>query len=286
MLEYQLKANHYRLIRAAACPYAHRVTIARELLGLNQHISMGTVDSVHSPELGWQFNLDEKGVDPVLNVRDVKSLYLNADPDFTGPYTVPALVDVTTKKVIKNESLDLLRDFSTAFRPLHEAGAIDLYPKPLEAKIDQWNQDISANITNGIYKIGFAENQNDYEKASHDFFAFLDKVEVILSEKRYLLGNQLTESDLVLFTPLIRLDVAYAPMFSISEKSLREHYPNLTNYLRELYQMPAFKNTTDFGAIKAGYYTGTLGQRTYKREIVPVGPDMNWLEEPHHRNQI
>lgn len=280
-----VEPHHYRLVQARACPFAHRATIARDLLGLDEVISLATVDSVHSPESGWLFNLDDNKVDPVLKVKDVKSLYLNTDPDYEGPYTVPALVEIDTKKVVMSESLDLLRLFSTRFQPLHKEDALDLYPESFQENIDYWNQAISDNLLTMSYKIGYADSQEDYEKYVQNYFEFLDEIEKKLAENRYLLGNLLTESDIVLFTPLIRLEVAYKYIFSILKKSLREDYPNITNYMRELYQIPAFTNSTDFEAIKAGYYTGTLGQHSFKREIVPVGPDMSWLEEPHNRDK-
>ncbi len=283
--ELPIEPHRYRLVQARACPFAHRTTIARELLGLDEVISLATVDSVHSPEEGWLFRLDENNEDPVLKVKDVKSLYLNTDATYEGPYTVPALVDTDSKKVVMSESLDLLRLFSTRFQPLHQKTAIDLYPKHLAEEIDTWNQAISDQLLIMSYKIGYAEEQADYEKYVQLYFDFLDQIEEKLAKNRYLLGEQLTESDLVLYTPLIRLEVAYKYIFSILKKSIRTDYPNIMNYMRELYQIPAFRNSTDFEAIKAGYYTGTLGQRSFKREIVPVGPDMSWLNELHHRDK-
>lgn len=277
-----VEANRYRLIRAATCPYAHRAAIARQLLGLEDVISMGTVDSVNTSE-GWQFRLDPDLKDPVLEVESIRDIYYHTVPDYDEAFSVPILVDVPSGKIVRRESHEILRDFSTAFKALHSQDAPDLYPQQLAHTIDEWNERVMKDVADQIYVIGFAENQADYEAAIETFFRTLDEIEHRLAKQRYMHGDTLTETDIILFAPLVRLDAVYNPLFHVNKKRLTE-YINLWGYMRELYQMPAFQDTTDFEAIKKGYYTGTSGELWGKGNIVPIGPDTSIWLEPHGRH--
>ena len=116
-----LEAGRYRLIWCRACPWAHRARIVRGLLGLDDAISLGTVDPIRD-ERGWAFALDPDGFDPVLGVSFLSEAYLATDPDYTGRVTVPALVDTLTGRVITNDYPQLTLDLSTEWRSLHRAG--------------------------------------------------------------------------------------------------------------------------------------------------------------------
>lgn len=276
-----IEADRYRLIRAATCPYAHRAAIARQLLGLDDVISMGTVDSVSTSE-GWLFRLDPDQKDPVLEVKSIRDIYYHTIPDYNEAFSVPILVDVPSGKIVRRESHEILRDFSVAFKALHSENAPDLYPDQLAHVIDEWNERIMKDVADQVYVIGFSENQADYEAAIDTFFRTLDEIDYRLSKQRYMHGDALSETDIILFTPLVRLDIVYNPLFNANKKRLTD-YTHLWGYMRELYQMPAFQDTTDFNAIKKGYYTGTSGELWGKGNIVPVGPDTSIWLEPHDR---
>lgn len=277
-----IEANRYRLIRAAACPYAQRPAIARQLLGLESVISLGTVDSVNTPE-GWAFKLDPDQQDPVLGVKLIRELYNRSIPNYDAPCSVPILVDIPSGTIVRRESHDILRDFIVAFKPMHSENAPDLYPVHLRQAIDELNERIMNHIANGVYAIGLAETQSEYDTASDAFFNTLEDIEYRLSKQRYLHGETLTESDIILFTPLVRLDVVYNPLFKANKKRLTD-YTHLWGYMKELYQMPAFQDTTDFNAIKKGYYTGASAAKWGKSSsIVPAGPDTSIWTEPHGR---
>ncbi len=275
-------ARRYRLIRAAMCPFAQRPVIARALLGLEDAVSLGTTSSVNT-EQGWQFALDEGGRDPVLQVPGVRELYQASAPDYTGPFSVPVLVDTATGQIVRRESMEILRDFSTTFRPLHRAGAPDLYPPAWQSQIDEWNEKLSQELVANIYRMGRTTEQAVYDQAFDACFASLDALEQRLASRRYFHGERLTETDIVLFTPLVRFDLIYHPVFGANRQYLRD-YPHLWGYVRELYQMPAFKDSTDFAAIKQGYYSGTGSRYVYAREIVPKGPDLSAWDAPHGRS--
>ncbi|MEY8293055.1 glutathione S-transferase C-terminal domain-containing protein [Carnobacteriaceae bacterium 52-44] len=279
--ELPVETGKYRLIRGAFCPFAHRPVIARELLGLDEHISMGTVDDVNTPE-SLTFANDPDGKDPVLDVTHMRDLYLQTDPDYDGAYSVPALVDIETGHVVRQESADILRDFSTVFKPLHREGAPDLYPEEKQEAIDKWNERIGSEINSGIYKIGFAKTQEDYEEAVTNFFNVLDELEEILTENRYIHGEHITESDIFLYPTLVRFDITYYSMFKANRNKLQD-FPNLWEYARDLYQTKGFGSTTEPESIKRAFNLGTMGERLGSNGIIPVGPDMSTWEEPHTR---
>ena len=128
-VEQPIEKDRYRLLWAALCPYAHRAVVARKLLGLDNVISLGTLD-YRRGEDGWRFSLDPDGVDPVLKKPTIKSVYNYSEPNYEGPYSVPALVDLKTEKIVRKESAEILHEFATIFKPLHKKGAIDLYQTP------------------------------------------------------------------------------------------------------------------------------------------------------------
>lgn len=199
-----VEAGRYRLLWAPVCPWAHRSIIVRKLLGLEDVISVGKADPKR-PNVSrsdWAFTLDEGDVDPVLGIHYISEVYLNADPDYQGRFTVPALVDLKTKKVVNNDYFHLTLYFETAWKKYHKPGAPDLYPEELREEIDALNDIIFREVNNGVYKAGFARNQEAYEEAYHMVFNRLDWLEEILADRRYLFGDKITESDVRLYVTL------------------------------------------------------------------------------------
>lgn len=273
----------YRLIWAPICPWAHRQVIVRKLLGLEDVISLGTVNPVRT-ELGWEFSLDEGGVDPVLGVRYLYELYENADPTYDGRATVPAVVDIETKKVVNNDYFRLTNYWETAWKPYHKEGAPDLYPEHLQEEIDALNDVIFHDVNNGVYKCGFARSQEAYEKAFNALFARLDELEERLSNQRYLFGDFITDSDIRLYVTLVRFDTAYYIAFKTNRNRLVD-FPNLWGYARDLYQTPGFGDTTDFEGIKQGYFN-SVNVIANPYNIVPKGPDISVWNTPHGREKL
>ncbi len=137
-------------------------------------------------------------------------------------------------------------------------------------------------INNGVYRSGFAKSQEAYETAVKQVFEGLDKVEQILSQNRYLTGTDLTEADVRLFTTLIRFDAVYVSHFKCNLKRIVD-YPNIWGYVKELYEMPAFKSTTNFRHIKNHYFMshGEINPSG----IVPLGPDLVF-DGKHERSNV
>lgn len=280
--ELPAEAGRYHLLWARICPWAHRAVIVRELLGLQEVISLGTASPVRT-ENGWEFSLDEGGVDPLLGIRYLPEIYAETDPEYSGRATVPAVVDVTTRKVVNNDYFRLTNYFETAFKPFHKAGAPDLYPEALRSDIDALNDILFHEVNNGVYKAGFAKSQQAYEQAYDVLFARLDQLEERLSTRRYLLGDQITDADVRLYVTLARFDVAYYSVFRTNRNRIVD-FPNLWNYAKDLYQTPGFGDTTDFEAIKRGYQLGNHAENPY--QILGKGPDVSIWNESHDRNRF
>lgn len=280
-----VEAGRYRILWAAVCPWAHRSIIVRRLLGLEDVISVGTLDPIR-PDVGhtdWAFTLDENEEDPVLKIKFLSDIYLNTDPNYKGRFTVPCVVDLKTKKVVNNDYFNLTKYWELEWKEFHKEGAPGLYPEELREEIDSLNDILFREINNGVYKAGFARSQEAYEEAYDLVFNRLDWLEERLSHQRYLFGDKITESDIRLYVTLARFDVAYHNGFLLNRNKLTD-FPNLWGYARDLYQQEGFKDTTDFDAIKKHYHLCCLPTNPYN--LLPKGPDLSIWNTPHDRDRI
>lgn len=280
---FKAESGRYHLYVSYACPWAHRALIFRSLKGLTDHISLSVVHPLMGPN-GWTFHDDKDTLpDTVNNAEYLHQIYTSVDPDFTGRVTVPVLWDKKTHTIVNNESSEIIRMFNTAFNALPGViTQLDFAPKNLLSKIDDVNERIYDRVNNGVYKAGFATSQTAYEEAVHALFDELNTLEHHLSTNRYLVGASLTEADWRLFTTLIRFDAVYVGHFKCNIRRIAD-YPNLSNYLRELYQMPGIAKTTNIDHIKRHYYMShTMINPT---AIVPTGPDLDFTR-PHNRDRI
>lgn len=270
------ESGRYHLYVSLACPWAHRTLIFRQLKQLQQHIDVTIVCPDMLSE-GWTFGIPE----PLFGHTRMHQVYTQAKSDYTGRVTVPVLWDKKTHTIVSNESSEIIRMFNSAFNDL-TGNHDDYYPQHLQPLVDEWNEFIYPNINNGVYRCGFATTQEAYEEAYESLFAALDKVDSHLATHRYLAGNVITEADWRLFTTLIRFDAVYVGHFKCNKKRIAD-YPNLNGYLKELYQVPGVKETTDFYHIKRHYYfSHTTINPT---QIVPVGPELD-LESSHGREAL
>jgi putative glutathione S-transferase len=195
--------------------------------------------------------------------------------------TVPVLWDRQTRTIVNNESAEIIRMLNREFDAFGDK-SVDFYPEPLRGAIDDINAFVYDTINNGVYKAGFATRQDVYEQAYDALFAALDELDERLGRQRYLVGDRLTEADWRLFTTLIRFDAVYFGHFKCNRQRIAD-YPNLSGYLRDLYQVPGVAGTVDFDHIKRHYYGS---HRTINPTgIVPKGPALD-LDAPHDRDRI
>ncbi|KAE8269847.1 hypothetical protein A4X09_0g2497 [Tilletia walkeri] len=287
---FQPEVGRYHLIVALACPWACRALIVRQLKGFDKVpnlLPVSIVDSYLGSE-GWTFEPygdDETG--GAVNVLGTKSkvpghedkkrirdFYLTANPDYDARCTVPVVWDNKLNTIVSNESSEVIRFFNHAFDEFlpKDKAALDFYPEAHRKEIDEINAWIYDNINNGVYKAGFASKQAPHEEAVKNLFAHLDRVEKILSDGReFLVGGQLTEADIRLFTTIIRFDPVYFTHFKTNIRDIRSGYPHINRWQQNLYwKNPAFKDTTDFDSIKAHYFASH--RQINGHQIVPVGP--------------
>ncbi|MFN2494994.1 MAG: glutathione S-transferase family protein [Pseudonocardiaceae bacterium] len=277
-----VEPGRYRLVVSLACPWAHRSVIVRRLLGLEDAISLAVVDPIRD-ERGWRFTLDPGGRDPVLGIGLLAEAYHATDPGYAGRVTVPSLVDVHTGLVVTNDYPQISLDLSTEWAAYHRDGVPRLYPAALREEIDAVNAEVYRDVNNGVYRCGFATSQESYEEAFTALFHRLDALSERLADRRYLVGDTITEADVRLFTTLVRFDAVYHGHFKCNRHKLTE-LPVLWAYARDLYQTPGFGDTVDFGHIKRHYY-GTHHQIN-PNAIVPAGPDLSGWATPHGRDAL
>lgn len=271
---FKAEPGRYHLYVSYACPWAHRALIFRALKGLEEMIS---VSSVHwlMGEFGWSFDPGEGVIaDPLFGAAYAHEIYTQADNHYTGRVTVPILWDKQTNTLVNNESSEIIRMFNSVFDGVG-AKPGDYYPPALRDNINKINDRVYHTVNNGVYKCGFATTQVAYEDALKPLFESLDWLEGLLSSRRYLTGEQITEADWRLFTTLVRFDPVYVSHFKCNLRRIVD-YPNLWGYVRELYQIPGVAQTTNFTHIKRHYYQshGLINPT----RIVPLGPELNFME--------
>jgi putative glutathione S-transferase len=250
---YTPDSGRYHLYVSYACPWAHRTLIYRALKGLEAHISVSVVHP-DMLESGWQFDDSFEGATPdhLLDSRYLYQVYQTAQADISTSVTVPILWDKKTHTIVNNESSEIIRMLNVAFNQL-TGNNCDYYPQAHQAEIDRLNDEIYQNVNNGVYRCGFAKTQTAYDKAVVPLFQTLDKLEGLLENRTYLVGDQLTEADIRLIPTLLRFDLVYYIHFKCSQKRIAD-YPNLSRYTAELYRLEAIKNSTNFDHIKRHYY--------------------------------
>lgn len=270
-------SGRYHLYVSLACPWAHRTLIFRKLKDLEPHISVSVVEPLMPDGTGWQF---AEGGDELYGLKFMHEIYTKAVPDVTTRVTVPVLWDQEQKTIVSNESSEIIRMFNSAFNRL-TGNTEDYYPEELRGEIDAMNERVYAAINNGVYRCGFATEQEAYEEACHDLFRMLDELEVLLGKQRYLVGGSITEADWRLFTTLIRFDAVYVGHFKCNRSRIAD-FEHLSGYLCELYQHPGVAETVNFNHIKHHYYASH--KTINPTGVVPVGPVLD-LERSHGRGR-
>ncbi len=262
--KYQPATKRYRLFVGLGCPWAHRTLVVRALKGLEDAISV-TIASPAGDKGIWVFEDEQEGC------RTLPELYKLAQPGYNGRATVPVLWDEQTKTIVNNESADIIVILNSEFNQFAKNADIDLYPEELKAKIDEWNEKIYHTVNNGVYRCGFAQSQEAYEKACRELFNTLDEIDNTLSTSRYLCGESVTLADVRLFTTLFRFDVVYYGLFKCNLRRIQD-YKYLSVYLQDLYQLPGIADTCNLEAVKKDYYGNLFPLNP--GGIIPLGPNI------------
>ena len=278
---FKAEPDRYHLYVSLACPWAHRALIFRKLKGLEKLITISSVNSFMGDQ-GWTFKPGNGVIPDNVNHKSrLHEIYTKTSENYTGRVTVPMLWDKHKDTIVSNESSEIIRMFNSAFDDVG-AAVRDFYPADKRQEIDAINELIYNNVNNGVYKSGFATTQAAYDEASTNLFDMLEKIEQVLSGSRYLIGDQITEADWRLFTTLVRFDAVYVGHFKCNKKRIID-FPELSNYVLDLYQYPGISSTVDFEHIKAHYYASH--ENLNPSLIVPCGPKLDF-DQPHNRDRF
>ncbi len=276
-------AGRYHLYASHGCPWAHRTLIFHALKRLDGIVSVSIAIPGARPD-SWRYASDPSFPDCVPDAVNgfeyLRDAYVASDPHYTGKVTVPTLWDRETNRILNNKSSEIIRMFNGAFNDL-TGDTSDYYPASLRSEIDLVNDRIYRDVNNGVYRCGFADSQQAYDQAFDALFATLDDVELMLGRQRYLVGQAATEADWRLFPTLVRFDLVYFALFKCNKKRIGD-YPNITNYLRDLYQVPGIAPTVKPRYIMLNYY-GI--ERVNPSGIVPRGMSVDF-DRPHDRRRF
>eukprot|EP00300_Choanocystis_sp_HF-7_P009656 c16553_g1_i2.p1 GENE.c16553_g1_i2~~c16553_g1_i2.p1 ORF type:complete len:326 (+),score=87.64 c16553_g1_i2:59-1036(+) len=290
---YQPEAGRYHLYISYACPWASSAYLALRLKGLEDAISISVVatkmektkDDPNDTHSGWWFKTpeEESGCipDPILNAKTVREVYerLGAQAE---RFSVPLLVDKKTNTVVNNESSEIIRMFDQEFQDFAKNKDFFLFPQDLESTIAETNEWVYNTINNGVYKCGFATTQEAYDKAVENLFLSLDKADAALSNQRYLCGDRPTFVDFRLFVTLVRFDAVYHHHFKCNRRYISQ-YPNLHNFVLDIYQLHPVSETVNMDHIRKHYYSSM--RHINPTGIIPIGPELH-LDAPHDRNRF
>ena len=276
---FKAEAGRYVLVTAPSCPWAHRTVLMRKLKGLESVIAILQSDLPKGQ--GWAYSRGLDDLAAIDGVFHVHQIYSAARPDFTGRATVPVLWDRKRRTIVNNESSEIVRMLNSEFDEFGNT-AVDLYPETLRNAIDAINDFIYQSINDGVYRCGFAKSQQAYETSFRRLFAAFDEIEQRLGHQRYLVDDRFTEADLRLFPTLVRFDAVYYSHFKCNLQRITD-YHNLSNYLRDIYQMPGVAQTVDMPGIKLGYYGGM--RNLNPSGIIPLGPELDF-SATHDRGQF
>jgi putative glutathione S-transferase len=275
------ESGRYHLYVSYACPWAHRTLITRKLRGLEDVIGVDVVDPWRGED-GWRFSPDKDGCTPdtVNGAEYLRELYVEADENYTGRVTVPVLWDKKRDTIVNNESREIMRILDTRFEGY--ANDDTLLPDGKYDEVDRVLDEIYPSVNNGVYRAGFAESQAAYDEAVDELFEALSHWDDVLAEQRYLVGEEMTEADVAMFTTLVRFDEVYHTHFKCNVRRIVD-YDNLWGYVRDVYQTEGVAETVDMSHIKEHYYT--THHDLNPKEIVPKGPSPEF-DTPHRRDSV
>jgi len=265
-------SGRYHLYVSTACPWSHKVVLALQLKGLADHIGLTVVDPFMGLE-NWIFT--EEFPDDLYGLTRLYELYLRAKSDYTGRVSVPVLWDKQGQTIVSNESAEILQMLDSEFGEWADP-SWSLRPTVLGSDIDAMNERMYGALNNGVYRCGFARSQEAYNEAVAEVFACLDGLEAHLEHHTWLVGDQLTDSDLRLFATAIRFDAVYFHHFKCNLRMLRD-YPSIQAHTKRIFGIPGVADTVDFAQYKRHYYTSHESINPHR--VIPVGPDIHgWFD--------
>lgn len=287
--DFPAEPGRYHLFVALNCPWCHRVILARNVLGLQESITMDVAFPSRTNEGDpagpnfWEFNPLRKSTLTGAKLpectwetgtgkgfRLAKEIYAS---ESSGEQSLPVLYDKQTNRIVNNESSEIIRMLNDQANGLEgesqSENRPDLYPDDtaMRAEIDALNDLIYRTINNGAYKAGFSSDQSVYATAFKAYFATLAHIEALLASdgRPFLTGNQFTEADLRLFPTLFRHDPVYYLRMKLNGAKILD-YPNLWRWLCRVYGLPGVPESNDLVHCRQGYFGRSWNN------VIPLGP--------------
>tara|TARA_R110002020_G_scaffold109430_16_gene253140 strand:+ start:5801 stop:6775 length:975 start_codon:yes stop_codon:yes gene_type:complete len=271
--EFQAEAGRYHLIECPGCPMAQRVAILHRLKGLKQVISTSRVRPIMGPN-GREFGTrDQAAKDDATGFRYLYELYLATSPAYTGRASTPVLWDKQQHKIVSNAYSDIFGMINAEFDAFTDVD-LDLRPADLAPALSEMLAYLGAGFVAAVYRCGFAREQSVYDDNIARIAKTVPELNRLLEDQPFLLGDRMTEADLVLFTSLIRFDAIYIPLFQCSAVRI-EDFPALTGFIERIFALPGVAETFDLEDAMVHYY-GSHAHINPTR-IVPVPPRLSWL---------
>lgn len=252
--EFPDEPGRYHVYLGGPCPWCHRVQLALNLRGISNNELSSTQlidDPTKASRGGWI--LSRSDPDPLFSAFDLRGVYDGLSPGFSGRCTAPLLVDKKTKKIVSNESSDIVRMLN-ACKFGSAVTRRDLVPPGLVELIDTTNAWTYDFLNNGVYQCGFSTTQNAYDEASHKVLEGLNKCNEILSQQPFLCGSDFTEADLRLLPTILRFDAAYAPLFKAGGVARIKDYPHLFRWMRQCWSISSIPESIDLAQACGSYY--------------------------------
>ncbi|KRM95078.1 glutathione S-transferase [Liquorilactobacillus aquaticus DSM 21051] len=275
--ELPIEADRYRLILGKFCPWATQVAIEIDYLGLDQVISKGVIWPLRRADnhADWMFGAKDNDQDPVLKTSKLSQNYQKTIPGFDGRPSVPALIDIKTGQVVNNVTDVLLDELALCWANYFDQPHEFFYPPKQRSEFKVAANTILHKINEIPGKILNVKSQSEYERLAGIFFKQLAKFEKTLQQQDYLWGDHLTQLDIRLFASLVRFDLVYYYQNKLNYRRLTD-YPALWAYAKRLYQIPAFKNNTDFHDIKQHFYRVDDHDIDSFEQVVPMLDEQRW----------
>ncbi|MEO7243387.1 MAG: glutathione S-transferase C-terminal domain-containing protein, partial [Variovorax sp.] len=250
--DFPAEAGRYHLILCPGCPMSHRVAMVHRMKNLGNAITTSLVRPVMGPQ-GREFGTAlHASPDSVTGHDNLHQLYLASDQHYSGRDSTPVLWDKQRRKIVSNTYRDILTMLNREFGAFTDS-QLDFQPPERMAEIDEQLARLGAGFTGVVYRCGFSRDQKNYEENAALLGRTIAQLEQQLADRPFLLGEHITEPDLVLFSGLVRYDAIYLPLFKCTAERI-EDSAVLTAYIKRMLQIPGIAETFDLPLTMTHYY--------------------------------
>jgi putative glutathione S-transferase len=264
--------GRYYVYLGNPCPWCHRVALSCAFLDIDVssnnsgYLTLSKLedDPIRASRGGWAFS--ERYKDLAFGSTDLVGVYQTCSPGYDGKYTAPVLIDKKEKRIISNESKDIMRLLRQAKFIKNQGTLTDLRPEGLDSAIEEKNKWTYENVNNAVYRAGFTTEQGPYEEAADAVTNALTSLDQTLSSSRFIHGDCVTESDIYLLPTMVRFDAIYAVLFRCTGKRVAD-CPHIVRWMKDMYAFPRVAETYDHQDAVRSYYQQMFP--LYPSRIIP-----------------